>query len=227
MDSAGGSSDSLNNWHEHVVDPFTRASAQAGSSKLKTAWVSTEMEGTSGDDDPVENTALNTNRSRSRVEFSLDNPGPSSPPRHESPSPPFRAQNPCSPPLLLSDLPPGFVPTGTPSYTPTASSATFGSPRADSSSFVVPPPPPHVPHSVPTFSMPQSPPMQIAPQPAIDSIHVPPYPPPPPRGVEITPKVIAKAQKHCRFAISALDYEDAQHAIKELKAALETLGASV
>ncbi|KAJ3919648.1 DUF605-domain-containing protein [Lentinula edodes] len=42
--------------------------------------------------------------------------------------------------------------------------------------------------------------------------------------VELTPAVVAKAQKHCRFAISALDYEDAEQAKKELRAALTALG---
>jgi vacuolar protein sorting-associated protein VTA1 len=36
---------------------------------------------------------------------------------------------------------------------------------------------------------------------------------------------IAKAQKHARWAISALNFEDADTAVKELRAALETLGA--
>ncbi|KAI9444875.1 Vta1 like-domain-containing protein [Lactarius indigo] len=44
---------------------------------------------------------------------------------------------------------------------------------------------------------------------------------PPP---ELTPGLIAKAQKHCRFAISALDYEDAEQARKELRSALAILG---
>lgn len=42
--------------------------------------------------------------------------------------------------------------------------------------------------------------------------------------VMLTPAIIAKAQKHCRFAISSLDYEDAEQARKELRAALATLG---
>ncbi|KAI0756746.1 Vta1 like-domain-containing protein [Daedaleopsis nitida] len=41
---------------------------------------------------------------------------------------------------------------------------------------------------------------------------------------ELTPQVVARAQKHCRFAISALDYEDAEQAVKELRAALRMLG---
>ena len=42
--------------------------------------------------------------------------------------------------------------------------------------------------------------------------------------VELSPQVIARAQKHCRFAISALDYEDKEQAVKELRAALRMLG---
>lgn len=37
---------------------------------------------------------------------------------------------------------------------------------------------------------------------------------------------IAKAQKHCRWAISALNFEDAETAVKELREALKTLGAA-
>lgn len=45
---------------------------------------------------------------------------------------------------------------------------------------------------------------------------------PPPR-LELTPLLIAKAQKHCRYAISSLEYEDAEQARKELLAALAVL----
>lgn len=38
---------------------------------------------------------------------------------------------------------------------------------------------------------------------------------------------IAKAQKHCKWAISALNFDDAATAVKELRAALATLGARV
>ena len=54
-----------------------------------------------------------------------------------------------------------------------------------------------------------------------------PLPPPVPvqeDPVELTPGIISKAQKHCRFAISALNYDDAEQAKKELKAALALLG---
>lgn len=42
--------------------------------------------------------------------------------------------------------------------------------------------------------------------------------------VDLTAAVIAKAQKHARFAISALDYEDHEQAKKELRTALAILG---
>ncbi|OSC99459.1 DUF605-domain-containing protein [Trametes coccinea BRFM310] len=44
------------------------------------------------------------------------------------------------------------------------------------------------------------------------------------RPPELTPQVVSRVQKHCRYAISALDYEDAEQAIKELRTALRMLG---
>ncbi|THG97724.1 hypothetical protein EW026_g4329 [Hermanssonia centrifuga] len=41
---------------------------------------------------------------------------------------------------------------------------------------------------------------------------------------DLTPAKISRVQKHCRYAISALDYEDAEQARKELRAALTLLG---
>ncbi|KAK0208765.1 Vta1 like-domain-containing protein [Desarmillaria ectypa] len=49
--------------------------------------------------------------------------------------------------------------------------------------------------------------------------------PPEPAPMELTPAMVTKAQRHSRFAISALDYEDREQAIKELRTALEALGA--
>ncbi|KAK0465583.1 Vta1 like-domain-containing protein [Desarmillaria tabescens] len=46
-----------------------------------------------------------------------------------------------------------------------------------------------------------------------------------PAPMELTPAMVTKAQRHSRFAISALDYEDREQAIKELRTALEALGA--
>lgn len=57
--------------------------------------------------------------------------------------------------------------------------------------------------------------------PSHPSIHAAVLPPPPP---EVSPSMVAMAQKHCRFAISSLDYEDVEQARKELLAALDLLG---
>lgn len=38
-------------------------------------------------------------------------------------------------------------------------------------------------------------------------------------------EAIMKAQKHARWAISALNFEDVKTAVKELRGALESLGA--
>ncbi|KAG5651421.1 hypothetical protein H0H81_008705 [Sphagnurus paluster] len=67
---------------------------------------------------------------------------------------------------------------------------------------------------------------------ARQNIYTPSAPPPPPHhygppqapAFELTPTLIAKAQKHSRFAISALDYEDVETARKELINALRILG---
>lgn len=44
--------------------------------------------------------------------------------------------------------------------------------------------------------------------------------------VVVDEEAMAKAQKHARWAISALNFEDVNTAIKELRGALETLGAN-
>ena len=59
--------------------------------------------------------------------------------------------------------------------------------------------------------------------PAYGHNHIPRRSPSPPLP-ELTSTEIARIQKHCRFAISALDYEDANTARKELRKALGMLG---
>jgi vacuolar protein sorting-associated protein VTA1 len=99
------------------------------------------------------------------------------------------------------------------------------------------PPQPSAPPLPPLPPQPSAPPLPpLPPQPSAPSLPPPPSasyvqisrpPPPPPEPSpppELTPSLIAKAQKHCRFAISSLDYEDVQQAKKELHAALAILG---
>ena len=102
--------------------------------------------------------------------------------------------------------------------------------------------PPHVQPSAPPPHFQQPPPNQqhlryVPPGAPTHNPYEPPqqsYPPPAPiqapapvqKSQLITDDLsIAKAQKHARWAISALNFEDAETAVKELRAALETLGA--
>lgn len=105
-------------------------------------------------------------------------------------------------------------------------------------------PPPQVQHFAPPPVQPRQPtyqapppqyippptPQQYVQTPAQQRYVQPQAPPPPPVQLNnqqlITDDVaIAKAQKHARWAISALNFEDAETAVRELRAALQTLGA--
>ncbi|KAF5311806.1 hypothetical protein D9619_002836 [Psilocybe cf. subviscida] len=87
----------------------------------------------------------------------------------------------------------------------------------------------HYPSAAPPPPSSSSPPRQNyiygPPKQASPVRYAPPPPPPPPAPVEVelTPALISKVQRHCRFAISSLDYEDAEQARKELRAALALL----
>ena len=87
-------------------------------------------------------------------------------------------------------------------------------------------PPPTASHLAggPYASAPPLPPPPSAPYVQIQRPPPPPPPPEPSPPPELTPGLISKAQKHCRFAISSLDYEDIEQAKKELRAALAILG---
>ena len=110
-----------------------------------------------------------------------------------------------------------------------------------------PPPPATQPHQGPQFHHHHPPPPTQPSYSTYGSVSLPSAPtpqqadyyhqataPPPPQAVaptqqqeEIVPdeETIAKAQKHARWAISALNFDDVATAVKELRGALETLGA--
>ncbi|OCH94754.1 DUF605-domain-containing protein [Obba rivulosa] len=120
----------------------------------------------------------------------------------------------------LDGLPAGFVPSPRVSAPPlppaTPPVPSLPSPPRTQAQFsrVAPPPPIFYTHSTP--AAPISAP--IPPPPVVDvttAMNAP---------VQLTPEIVARAQKHCRFAISSLDYEDAEQAKKELRAALRVLG---
>lgn len=79
---------------------------------------------------------------------------------------------------------------------------------------------PHVGPQSPPFAAPsfQSPPIQHHPPPGVS------VPSHPVAAGEISDEAMVKAQKHARFAISALNFEDVGTAIKELREALAELG---
>lgn len=117
-------------------------------------------------------------------------------------SPDAVAQGPSSPSHLILQ-----------NQAPSDASYLTGSPYASA-----PPLPPLPPQ-------PSAPPLPPPPSASYVQISRPPPPPPEPSPPpELTPGLIAKAQKHCRFAISALDYEDLQQARKELHAAMAIIG---
>lgn len=107
-------------------------------------------------------------------------------------------------PRLDVTLPPGFVPTGppVPEY---ATPCMVDTRDGIAETFVSP---------VSPVALPSHP---------IHAAVLPPLPPPVPAS-ELSPSMVAMAQKHCRFAISSLDYEDVEQARKELLVALDLLG---
>jgi len=148
---------------------------------------------------------------------------PHLPPSHSAERRERRASNASrhSPPQVNAPrLPqPPLPPVNASSYSSTSSTVVSSSPPFPTSGKLsdklpVPGPPPVHPVYVHQHYTPPS----GAPVPA----------PPPPRvvPVELTSSVIAKAQKHARFAISALEYEDAVTARKQLRDALAVLGES-
>lgn len=94
----------------------------------------------------------------------------------------------------------------------------------------------HEPQDSPPGFYRQPPPSNLAPTeqhtlqsgPSQQNIYMAPISPPvtqPREPLNTDDESIAKAQKHARWAISALNFEDAETAVKELRAALQTLGA--
>ena len=162
---------------------------------------------------------------------------PSSPPvvlpEFSSPQQPSTSAagfTPSQPPDFLHSFPP---PSVNETNVPLSSSAPMppygpANPRASAPS--VPQQPPFAPRQAPTTSIqPLSapgiaarqalPPRQMAPTPSAPS-------PISGQANYLTDEeAILKAQKHARWAISALNFEDATTAVKELKGALEALGA--
>ncbi|KAF8424705.1 Vta1 like-domain-containing protein [Tirmania nivea] len=106
------------------------------------------------------------------------------------------------------------------SYTPPPPppSIPYGAPSTPHQYYSTPPPPSAPVHTPPPRSAPQP-----QPQPQSQYYHP---PKPAPQESFVDEESITKAQKHAKWAISALNYDDIPTAVRELKAALKTLGAS-
>jgi vacuolar protein sorting-associated protein VTA1 len=204
-------------------DTPTRAGKGKGSSRLKNAWVSGELENRSDGSD--EGGLVGTVPQRRTVRFTPSVTGGISQPVSPDPTYAFNPQ--LEPHMSPSSKPPPS--TDGHNRKPSTSSRTDSPPKRNrAGSLSSPPRSAEVPSAPPVPSLsnyqPSAPPLPYeAPVPVYASPLVPPSPPSPPP--DLTPQLIAKAQKHCRFAISALDYEDAAQARKELRAALAVLGS--
>ena len=134
----------------------------------------------------------------------------------EDPSAGRPTQSLSQPPELGSTPPTEVIPAhiepySTPPINPVAANTT-PQPPIESYQQI---PPPTRPAAIPT---------QLSPPQVVRNVAPPPPPvasaPPP----QLTPKQIAQAQKHCRYAISALDYEDFERARQDLLDALKIIG---
>jgi vacuolar protein sorting-associated protein VTA1 len=201
-------------------DTPTRAGKGKRSSRLKNAWVSGELENRSDGSD--EGGLVGTVSQRRTVRFTPSVIGGISPPVSPDPTYTFTPQ--LEPHMSPSSKPP----PSTDGHNRKPSTSRTNSPpkRNRAGSLSSPPHSAEVPSAPPVPSLltyqPSAPPLPYEAPVAVYTSPVPPSPPSPPP--DLTPQLIAKAQKHCRFAISALDYEDAAQAQKELRAALAVLG---
>ena len=157
--------------------------------------------------------------------LSTTSPFPGQPPQRQSPPtafppsfpnssspPPTQFSRPVPPPRPTSQTPSNYY-TQSPVVPP--SNYAPGQPSAAPSNYAPGQP-----------SAPPLPSNYYAPQHALQPVQhtqTPSYFPPQPQ-VVVDDEAIAKAQKHARWAISALNYEDIDTAVKELKNALNTLG---
>lgn len=136
-------------------------------------------------------------------------------PTQPSPEHALPQQPPPQPSEPGSVLPSGVLPTNVETYTAPAIETAVG----------ITPQPPIQSYQQISQPTPTSPiPTQQQPFQTIRNVAPPPPPTAPAPPPQLTPKQIAQAQKHCRYAISALDYEDFERARKDLLDALRIIG---
>lgn len=203
--------------------PIRKKEPGRGNSRLRSGWVSGELEGVSdGSDEGIANETQ-----KRTVRFTPSVTGGLSPPvtpGQAGQTQPFvsASQPPApAPPSNSINMPFTVGHTRSSSGSSLANSNAVNRGRSTSVSSSLP-----TPAGTPRASGPQ--PLASSPPSSYRMSANTSAPPPldaPSSPQDLTPQQIAKAQKHCRFAISALDYEDADQARKELRAALAVLGS--
>ena len=153
-------------------------------------------------------------------------------------SPPVESAPDISPPDTLPPSLPPFFPQDSPKWNeaPTVSSRppthAVQPPANFAPNHSAPRATPSLPPIVPPASQPsrqvQSRPPPLNPPPSTTRYQTPTpaAPPPIPADLSTDEEAIMAAQKHARWAISALNFEDVKTAVAELRAALDSLGAS-
>ncbi|KAI0095044.1 Vta1 like-domain-containing protein [Irpex rosettiformis] len=204
------------------------------------AWVSEDIEGTNAGTEPQELSGLGSSAAIQRPELPTESSDTGSKKVRFTPSAIGGLTPPTADgeedPFLKVSVPPSLDPEEYLQYRETPSAPPLDSSTQLPPGFVLPPvhPPPPLLPTTSTHPVPPPPtlfyPTRPEPQTQIQTVAI------PPPGVlssdstftqtpeDLTPQVIARVQKHCKFAISALDYEDAEQARKELRAALGMLG---
>lgn len=182
-----------------------------GPTPTRKAWISSEMEGRNSDSDLEDDPLLNRpnfSQTTSATTAASDSSVVVVPSSSLSTTPAVESEiedetfdiTIITPPSVPSappnsSLPPGFVPSA-----PTQ------------------PPAPQIPSHVLSSHHPWPPAAASRPPPVVIR------PADPEPEVILTPSLVSKTQRHCKFAMSALDYEDAETARRELRAALALLG---
>ncbi|KAH6887745.1 Vta1 like-domain-containing protein [Thelonectria olida] len=172
-------------------------------------------------------------------------PGPSMPPPVVQ-QPLSQTPTPGGPPPLPSQQPSQFssfpmpqippqqspqMPRASPQFTPSAPSPFGGPDPSAPPSWSTTPSVPHPAMSNPPPAIPQpQAPVYSTPPPVVPRAHIPPPAPAPapapvPTGFKPDQRAMNQAQKHAKWAISALNFEDVPTAVKELRNALAALGA--
>ncbi|KAI9700514.1 MAG: hypothetical protein M1820_006813 [Bogoriella megaspora] len=157
---------------------------------------------------------------------------PAAPPQHDRSNSIGGGYFPPAPPTFTSDNPEPNLPTAA-SDLPSAPEPPSSQPEAmniDPSNYYgvasATQQPPAPLQSPPASVPPAMNPVIPLPQPPHQAAYMPPVQPgPPPGGYRMDEDSVASAQKHAKWAMSALNFEDVNTAVKELRIALEALGA--